>query len=349
MKDEDDGREGAVTELIRSPALYLGELRIEEAQSGPGGRLLSGRTLKNRLVPLIYWFARRAPRPLALAPVYLVLGLIRLLYRLPANPLRSSCVYISRLCAQAGHPRDPASIYSAFLDNAQAISRNYLDLYRDGWEAVLGRIDLQPRDRALIAALLERHGGVLIAVPHNLGSAFSGLRLNHAFPTLLIARNSNTIARTRAALDFFERMRVKVLMVRGGSSFELSRVCFSALRSGKVIAATLDVVDRSPRKVTARIFGRRVGFSPWAARIAARVGVPLIPIYVASRGEGVRVLLGEPILSSSVEVMVQHYVSFFEHNILCDPASWAFLADKKWHRVLQDACREPRSLRPSRS
>jgi hypothetical protein len=34
---------------------------------------------------------------------------------------------------------------------------------------------------------------------------------------------------------------------------------------------------------------------------------------------------------------VQHYVRFFEKNILEDPASWAYLCDKRWGRVLKQA------------
>jgi lauroyl/myristoyl acyltransferase len=44
--------------------------------------------------------------------------------------------------------------------------------------------------------------------------------------------------------------------------------------------------------------------------------------------------VGEPILSGDIQAAVQHYATFFEKQILEDPASWAYLADKHWQDVL---------------
>jgi len=34
---------------------------------------------------------------------------------------------------------------------------------------------------------------------------------------------------------------------------------------------------------------------------------------------------------------VQYYINFFESHVLQDPASWAYLGDKRWQRVLRAA------------
>jgi hypothetical protein len=47
--------------------------------------------------------------------------------------------------------------------------------------------------------------------------------------------------------------------------------------------------------------------------------------------------LGEPLVSNELETLAQHYVSFFEEKMLADPASWAYLGDKRWRRVLREA------------
>ena len=46
---------------------------------------------------------------------------------------------------------------------------------------------------------------------------------------------------------------------------------------------------------------------------------------------------GAPILAAEVDTVVQRYLAFFEQHILEDPASWAYLGDKRWQRVLREA------------
>lgn len=325
------------SETIRSPALYLKEITVTEAEGSRGHRPLSGTRLKMLFFPLLHWTLRHTSVGVALVPVRLLVWAIRLLYRWPGNPLRLSCEAICRVAAGPAHRHEPQQLYRQFLANALAVMENYFHLYRYGIDQVAERITLAPQDSALIRDLAEAHGGVILAVPHNIASAFSSLKLNQAFPLLVVARNSPTIARTRITLDFFERMQVPILMVRGGNPFELSRILFSVLRTGRVVAATLDNLDNSDKRVVVHMFGQRVGLAGWAAKIAARMDIPLLPCYFQSRGKQNTVVIGEPIITTDIEAAVQHYASFYEHQILSDPASWAYLADKRWRRILVNA------------
>jgi len=89
--------------------------------------------------------------------------------------------------------------------------------------------------------------------------------------------------------------------------------------------------------VVAQFFGQQVGFPSWAAKMAARLEVPIIPSYYNSRGGQITGVFGEPLVSNDLEALAQHYVSFFEQKMLEDPASWAYLGDKRWRRVLREA------------
>jgi lauroyl/myristoyl acyltransferase len=325
------------SETIRSAALFLKEITVTEAEGSRGHHLLSGTRLKALLFPVLHWALRHTSAGVALVPVRLLVWAMRLLYRWPGNPLRLSCEAICRVAARPAHRHEPRQIYRQFLINALAVMENYFHLFRYGIDQVAERITLAPQDGVLIRDLAELHGGVILAVPHNIASAFSSLKLNQAFPLLVVARNSPTIARTRIALDFFERMQVPVLMVRGGNPFELSRNLFSVLKTGKVVAATLDNLDNTDKRVVVQMFGQRVGLAGWAAKIAARMDVPLLPCYFQSRGKQNTVVIGKPIIPTDSEAAVQHYASFFEQQILTDPASWAYLADKRWRRILVNA------------
>lgn len=330
------------TEIIRSPALYLGELEVTE-DTGSRGKALSGTRIKGVFFPMFYWAARHVPRVIALAPLYLLLGLFRVLYVWPANPLRQSCEYICQLARARGHSHRPWQVYNRLLNNFQAILNNYFLLYRHGAAGVEDLIDIRPADAERIEQLRQEHGGVIFNIPHNVGSAFSGLKLNRTWPTVLVARNPSTVARTRIALEFFERMEVQILMVRSGNPFELSRAMFSILKSNRIVAATLDNMAGGENRVEARIFNQSVGFLPWAAKIAVKMQVPMLPVYFRSEGKRIYAEFGEPLITRSVEEAVQHYVSFFEQWYCTDPASWAYLGDRRWRRVLRSACRQDAS------
>jgi lauroyl/myristoyl acyltransferase len=104
-----------------------------------------------------------------------------------------------------------------------------------------------------------------------------------------------------------------------------------------MVAATVDNVHRGDGGVEVSIFGQRVSFAAWAAKIATRKSTPLVPTYYHSKDGRVRIRFGEALVTRDIEEAVQHYVSFFEKYILEDPASWAYLADRKWRRVLRQA------------
>ena len=96
-------------------------------------------------------------------------------------------------------------------------------------------------------------------------------------------------------------------------------------------------MDHSDGAAKATIFGQHIGFPTWAAKIAAKKRIPVVPSYFRSNGKQVTAIYGEELISDSTEEIVQHYVSFFEKCILEDPASWAYLGDKRWRRVFQKA------------
>ncbi len=318
--------------VIRSPALHLGSIAVSEPQP-VHRRLFSGTRLKALVFPLLHWLIRHTPASLAILPVRLVILAARAGYWWPANPLRRAATRIAQLRGGPG----PRQIYADFLSNALGVIENFFTLYREGSAAMLPHISMQQDDIDAINRLIARHGGVILAVPHNIGSAFSALRIGHAFDMLLVAKNSPTVERTRIALDFYERMHLSVLMIRGGNSFELSRVLFSVLRQGRLVAATLDNIDRTANRVNVRMFGQLVGLSGWAAKIAVRMQVPIVPAWFRSSGSQLQVITGDAVLSDDMTHAVQHYAHFFEQQILDDPASWAYLADKHWQAILEKA------------
>ena len=323
------------SETIRSPALFSQEFIAEEAIGSRNDRRFGGTRIKAIIVPKFHWLLLHTPRFIAMAPVRLAILLLRALYWWPRNPLRLSCEHISLIAQKAGHEHQARQVYQQLLTNVFGGVENYFDLYGRG----LGpdRVQLTSADSAQVNELIKNHGGVLLMVPHNFGTSFSVLEMNKAFPFLLIVRNSPTIERTKISIDFFAHMQVSILMVRGGNPFQLTRTLFSVLKSDKAVIATVDSLDRSKNRIEVDMFGSQIGFSPWAAKIAARMNIPIIPLYCKSRGRQLSIVLGSPLVSKDSSELIQHYVRFFEQNIIEDPASWAFLGDKNWAKALRKA------------
>jgi lauroyl/myristoyl acyltransferase len=324
--------------VLHSPALHLGSIEIRETGGQGGKTLFSGTRLKGLAFPALYWLIRHLPTTLAMLPVRITVAMLRMTYRRPGNRLRKACEAITRLAERdAAGSRDPRRVYNRFLDNALGVIGNFFTLYQHGRAAVLPVITMASEDVETVERLIEEHGGAVLAVPHNVGSALSALRIGHNFDMLLVAKNSPGVPRTRIALDFYERMKVSVLMVRGANTHALSRALFAALKHQKLVAATLDNLDRSGRCVGVRMFGQEVGLSGWAASIAVRMQVPVIPAWFHSEGCKQHVTIGEAIVAQDTRAATQHYARFFEQQILRDPASWAYLADKHWQALLQRA------------
>ncbi|WP_455222464.1 LpxL/LpxP family acyltransferase [Kaarinaea lacus] len=322
---------------IRSDSLYSGEFTVTEDTGFRSGRRLSGTRLKAIAVPFLYKLIQHTPIVIAALPMRLLLMLVRLAYLWPNNPFRQACENISKLAANEGYRYNPKQVYRQLINNADGMLDNYFRLYKFGIDSVINRIQITEKDARRINRLADEHGGVVLAVPHNYASLFAALKMSREFPLICVTRNPSTIERTKIGVEFFERMNAKILMVRGGNPVELSRALFSILKSGNTIGATVDSMDHSEAAAKAEIFGQRVGFPTWAAKIAAKKRIPVVPSYFRSNGKQISAVYGEELISDNTEAIVQHYVRFFEKNILEDPASWAYLCDKRWGRVLKQA------------
>lgn len=319
--------------VLRSPSLYRGEFTAIEDRADRAGKRWGGQYIKDRLQPVLYWFLRRAPGPIALLPFYLIVAFMNGIYPIRRNPLRRSCEALCAVARRSGVEHEPRNVYRKFLANVLSAAKSYRRLLRDEAEQVFAEVDASAMENMLEGKGLAGNAFILF-VPHNLAAIIGGVALTRMLPLLIVARNSKTIRRTRLALDVYERIGARILMVRGGNPIEISRSMFSALNDGQVLVATVDNVDPG-FGIEASIFGEPVEFAPWAARIAVKRKVPIVPAYFHSSGEGVRIVCGEPLVTDDAKDAIQHYVTFFERCILEDPASWAYLMDRKWSRVIR--------------
>jgi lauroyl/myristoyl acyltransferase len=333
--------------VLHSPSLYRGAFTAVEDREDRPAKRWGGQYIKDRLQPVLYWLLRHAPGPVALFPFHALAAFMNSIYWLQRNPLRRSCEALCGLARSASVELEPKRVYSQYLANVLSAARAYRQLLRNEAEKVFARVDASDIRRVMDGDTLGDGKAFMLFVPHNLAAIVGGVALTRMLPILIVARNSKTIRRTKLALDVYERIGARILMVRGGNPMEISRAMFSALDDGQVLVATVDNVDPG-FGVEAKIFGTEVEFAPWAARIAVRRRVPIVPAYFRSTADGVRVVCGEPFTTTDPAAAIQHYVSFFERCILEDPASWAYLIDRKWSRVMRRAATNAPNQEPSR-
>lgn len=324
------------SEILTSPALIHGSVEVVEKQY-TGKRRLRGTVVKKVVVRHLWGLLQVAPESFLRAYLRYACAWIQLLARWPNNPLLEACRRTAIVAARRGHRHRPAGMCRAFVDGARTVLELALTLHKRGLEAVLPSVLVRPKGR--LEAVRAEHGGFLICVPHNTGSVFSSVGVSQVVPTVLVTKNSPSVERTRIALDLFEAMQVRVLMVRDANPFEMTRACLRALRDGRALAATVDRIDRTEGRAVRPFLGAPVGFGVWAARIAVHARAPIVPAYVTTRRGRVVANFGEPLVPETVEQGMAWYLDYFERWIAREPASWSFLADRRWGWVLRDAIR----------
>jgi lauroyl/myristoyl acyltransferase len=289
-----------------------------------------GSTLKSHLLLGLFHAGRALPAWLIDLLVRALAAVLRLGYRLPGNPLRAGCRNLAALAGAAGHPQPAAAIHRRLVGQVSLVLRAFVRIFKQGRDAALADLPVDPAVGARVAELLDAHGGLIVAVPHNACSLLSSIGLP-ADRVVVVVRNREG-RHNRVSRAVIEQMRIATLEVRNLSPIALSRAMLGALAGGKALICTVDGNYRKPDAVPIEIFGHPKGFGPWAAKIAAKRGVPILPCYPRAEAGVVTAWLGEPLADRDPVALMRHYVAFFEACILRDPGSWAFLADKRWRR-----------------
>ncbi|MHC4392427.1 MAG: LpxL/LpxP family acyltransferase [Planctomycetota bacterium] len=295
--------------------------------------------IKVALVGVLYRAGKRMPVSAASLMVRAVVGIVRLGYALPFNPLRAACNYAAALGRARGYMYTGHDVYHRFCDQMSTVGPGFAKAYHHGPKAVEDMIPFAPADFERLTRLAKEHGGVVIAVPHNIGGVFASIRLSADMPTVVVAKNQKYKDNERIAKDVFARIGVDAMLVRGKNPVALSRVCLGALKTGKLLVATLDNVYRKPNALLMTFFGlEKIGFAPWAVRFASKRKAPVVPCYVTIDKGITHARFGPELIDRDPERLMRHYTEYLEEWILRDPASWGFLGDRRWRKRLREAC-----------
>lgn len=323
-------------QTLYSSALYDGEVFVVPRRSRSKKRL-RGATVKPVVWGHARWVLDSLPGWVPRAYLRMAIAVAQGAAPLPLNQLTEACGYAAKLSRAAGHDVSLRGVYRRFLAEFRTVLEMSLRIRREGLDPVLPMMRMAPGREEAMRAATEEYGGVIFAVPHNPGAIMSAPAVARAGRMLLISKNPASVERTRMALGAYEALRTQVLMVRTGNATKLARTCMRELRRGTIVVATVDRPDRSEGKVVLPVFGQPVGLAPWAARIATHAKVPIIPGFIRTDRRGVMVETGAAEVHTDPIEAMGSYMGYFERKILEDPASWSFLADKRWRRILRVA------------
>jgi len=303
-------------------------------------RLRIPRVHFSRLKTPAGWLALLSLRYLPVAVLNSAVSLLgvacRLAYWVPRNPLRLACNDMSMLAAAAGrHDCTPRAVYGRLVGQLVFVGRSYIRLFEEGPEAVRDLIGVSPEVEADWLELMRRRGGLVVAVPHTAASVLAAVWFSRRFSALVLSTKYRSSKRRALYTSFFSRIQARpVHPVLEGDR------CLGALRTGGIVVEVLDKVHLGNDGIAASIFGQTVSFPPWASNWAAELGIPLLPCYLSVEDGSIKPVFG-PLLESCDPVsLTQECIRFFESRILQDPASWTFMLDRRWRRVVRAAVKE---------
>lgn len=284
------------------------------------------------------WLARRSS-PVRAAIYGIFGGIFWVAYLFPGSSLRPA---MAGLAHHLGAPSKAAlfrQYVRRFLQGTDRVER-----VRHGFGSDLDGV-LEIPDRARLDAMLEG-GGVFLALPHVHSSIAMVRCLAQSHSVLAVVSLTRNKSRADAQRALYAQMGCDFLDVRSEEPGTVARRILKALKSGMIVAGTVDRIQAAPEQpfdktrdiVRVTAFGEPVGFGAWPTRFATKAKAPIVPAVVAQTPDRMRLILGDAVEpTDEVVETTQAWVSGLEGLIREYPEEWTFSLDKHWSRVLRRA------------
>jgi lauroyl/myristoyl acyltransferase len=228
-----------------------------------------------------------------------------------------------------------------------------LNVYAHGIErsGLTDQVELDPDTVRHLDEAVARGKGVILASPHLFLHEMGAGLIHRRHPVTAIVRDSKDPVWARMKVHWYNTaLGVETLSrPRRSSMAEEIITILRALRTGRVLGITPDVLASRRTGVPVRLFGRTVLLSPGIILLAMRSGASLVTGEVcwyrdssAPSGERVRMLFTEPQQlpktsdrETALRDGLQQWCVAFEAQLRRSPADWLFWLDKGWTRVLR--------------
>lgn len=296
------------------------------------------RAVKDKIALPLHWLGgviARYPESFGRA----ILGALgasgRAAYFAPGSHVRRT---LGDFCRATGRS-DPWPIYSRMVGNLQETARHYSALYRYGRSRLLEQTVMDPTLAREFQRMRDRKGGLILLVSHSAAAVLGSAGLSAACPTVLLVREPRSSVRSQLMMEYIQKLGPEFILSRNAPPALVMRKIMRALRDGKVIVGTTDVIDPQPDSVETQAFGQRVYLPSWPAKISAHLGVPIVPGFIHLEGHRIRLLAEESYAESDLQKSTERWMASFEGWFRRYPSDWVFMLDRRWAFVLAAAAR----------
>jgi lauroyl/myristoyl acyltransferase len=128
------------------------------------------------------------------------------------------------------------------VDNVEQAALYFAGLYRYVRSTLLAQTVIDPRVEAELQRPRANKQGAIILVPHCAGAVLSSAKLSTVCPTVLLVREPKDPVRCRLFLEYIKKLGPEFILVRNMSPALVIRNIVRALREGKVVVGTTDLV-----------------------------------------------------------------------------------------------------------
>jgi len=294
------------------------------------------RPIKDVIALPLHWMASAVaglPESAGRATMGAFGALFRAAYFVPGNHLRRT---VGNFC-RATSRSDPWPIYSRMVGNLQQATLHYGGLYRRGRSNLLAQTVIDTTLATQYERLRNSKSGLIFLVPHCAAALLSSARLSTFCPTVLLVREPRSPIRCQLMMEYLRKLGPELILTRNAPPASIMRSIMRALRDHKVIVGTSDVIHPGPDTVETRAFGQGIHSPSWPARIAARLGTPIVPGFIHMEGRQIRIFADEGYRELDIQKGAQRWMSSFEGWFRRYPSDWVFMLDKHWARVLAAA------------
>jgi KDO2-lipid IV(A) lauroyltransferase len=202
-----------------------------------------------------------------------------------------------------------------------------------------------PETRQRFIEALDSGKGVLMVGPHLTGMEIMVATAARERPLAVLARKSPDAEYEAIKQRWYDRLGVEVIHRPSKESkfaglSEMTAVV-RALKGGRILALTPDLVQKPGTGVPVRFLGRTVELPAGPFFLAVRTGAPLMPSFFHREDGHYRLWSHPPIAveegpdrEATIAAVAQRWTDHFDAFVREHPDMWHFWLDKRWERWL---------------
>ncbi len=305
------------------------------------------RNLRAALLPRVAGLARRVPVPLFMAARPLVAGALRHVPGWREKVRRG----MEAALGPDGYRKEHVDAYFRHLADLFAYSAAIFKSGVSGcgvereWRDDPGFDERFRAVRSRLREVLEPGKGAVLVAPHMVNHEVMLGLLAQELPVTTLVRKSSDPVYEALKQQWYAGLGVETVYrpPKSGKDQGLGEMAAAvkALKRNRVLALTPDLLQPRRKGIPVSLFGRTAELPPGPFFLSARMGTPLMAIFVGREEGRFRLDLHGPLVpdpacdrDAAVADLAQQWASHFEAFVRANPDRWQFWLDRSWQRWL---------------